>query len=63
MTELTMNLGWLLVQIPMADQFRQDGKIYVVISVILIILFGLFAYLFRMEKKLRRLEKELKENK
>lgn len=50
-----------LVQIPMADTFRSEGKIYVVIAVILIILFGMFFYLFRLDKKATKLEKELKD--
>jgi len=37
--------------IEMADQFRADGKIYVVISVVLLILVGLFIYLFNLDKK------------
>jgi uncharacterized protein (DUF983 family) len=43
--------------IEMADQFRADGKIYVVIAVVSVILIGLFAYLFRLEKKIADLEK------
>ena len=37
--------------IEMADQFRADGKIYVVIAVVSVVLIGLFAYLFRLERK------------
>jgi len=43
--------------IEMADQFRADGKIYVVIGVILLLLIGLFIYLFRIERKVKKLEK------
>jgi CcmD family protein len=46
--------------IEMADQFRADGKIYVVIAVVSVILIGLFAYLFRLEKKIADLEKRSK---
>ena len=45
--------------IEMADQFRADGKIYVVISVVLLILIGLFIYLFSLGNKISRLEKEI----
>lgn len=45
--------------IEMADQFRADGKIYVVISVVLLILIGLFLYLFNLGKKISKLEKEI----
>lgn len=43
----------------MADAFRADGKIYVVIAVILVILFGLFGFLFRLDAKVKNLEKRL----
>lgn len=43
--------------VEMADAFRSDGKIYVVVGVVLIILLGLFAYLFYIDKKLSRIEK------
>jgi CcmD family protein len=46
----------------MADQFRADGKIYVVISVVLLILVGLFIYLLNLDKKVTRLEKEVSKN-
>ncbi len=55
-----VGFGNLLAQIPMADTFRADGKIYVVLAVILIILAGLFVYLFRLDKKIRKLEEEIK---
>jgi CcmD family protein len=44
----------------MADQFRADGKIYVVIAVLVIILLGIFAYVIRLDRKIGRLEKESK---
>ncbi len=43
----------------MADSFRADGKIYVVVAIILIVLAGLITYLFLMDRKLTRLEKLL----
>ena len=46
--------------IEMADQFRADGKIYVVIVVVSVVLIGLFAYLFRLERKVTELEKRSK---
>jgi uncharacterized protein (DUF983 family) len=46
--------------IEMADQFRADGKIYVVIAVVSVVLIGLFAYLFRLESKVSALEKRSK---
>lgn len=49
-----------VLQIPMADTFRSEGKIYVVIAVILILLFGMFFYLFRLDSKVNRLDEEIK---
>jgi divalent metal cation (Fe/Co/Zn/Cd) transporter len=46
-------------QIEMADAFRAEGKIYVVIAVILVILLGLFLYLIIIDRKVSRLEKQL----
>ena len=45
--------------VEMADQFRANGKIYVVVAVILIIMAGMFFYLFRMEKKIKKLENDI----
>ena len=46
-------------QAEMADTMRSNGKIYVVVGVILIIITGLFAYLFSLDKKVSRIEKSL----
>lgn len=43
--------------VEMADTFRSNGKIYVVIAVILTIFAGIIIYLIRLEKKISRLEK------
>jgi ABC-type amino acid transport system permease subunit len=42
----------------MADNFRGEGKIYVVVAVVLTILIGIFIYLFRLEKKIKKYEDE-----
>ena len=42
----------------MASVMRSNGKIYVVVAVVLTILFGLFAYLIRLDRKISKLEKE-----
>ncbi|MFC4212536.1 CcmD family protein [Pedobacter lithocola] len=44
--------------VEMADKMRTDGKIYVVVACIVIILFGLLAYLFSIDKRLKKIEKE-----
>jgi CcmD family protein len=46
-------------EVKMADAMRANGKIYVVVGIILIILIGLIFYLFSMDRKLSKLEKEL----
>lgn len=43
----------------MADVLRQDGKIYVVVAVIAVVLAGLLVYLISLDRKLTRLEKEV----
>ena len=48
---------FLNIQVEMADTFRSDGKIYVVILVALIILIGIFLYLYRIEKKINDMKK------
>ena len=44
----------------MADALRSSGKIYVVVAVLLIILIGLFIYLMNTDKKISRIEKNIK---
>lgn len=46
-------------QVEMANDFRGEGKIYVVIAIILIILSGFFYLLFKLDGKAKRLEKEI----
>lgn len=43
-----------------AFDMRHNGKIYVVVTVILIILTGLILYLVRLDRKISKLEKENK---
>lgn len=40
------------------DVMRSNGKIYVVVAVCLTILIGLFLYVFSIDRKLSKLEKE-----
>lgn len=63
-----INLGLALLQtlflqaqdVEMADVMRENGKIYVVVGVICIIFIGMFAYLIWQDRKLSKLEKEIK---
>lgn len=48
-------------EVEMADAMRSNGKIYVVVAGVLVILIGLFIFLTRIEKKLKKLEAELKD--
>jgi CcmD family protein len=43
--------------VEMADTLRSSGKIYVVVGTIAIVFIGLAIYLFTIDKRLQRLEK------
>ncbi len=45
-------------EVEMADIMRSNGRIYVVIAVILTILFGLILYIIRLDRKIGKLEKQ-----
>ena len=47
----------------MADAMRSEGKIYVVVAILLIIFAGLIAYLVMLDRKVTRIEKKLPEKK
>lgn len=58
---LLLNSANLFAQdhgIEMADVMRSDGKIYIVVTCILIILVGLLIYLFSLDSRLKMLEKK-----
>ena len=42
----------------MADAMRSNGKIYVVVAVIAIIFTGIAIYLFTIDRRLKKIEKE-----
>ena len=44
---------------PATDFMHSNGKIYVVVLVVVVILSGLFIYLINLDRKISRLEKEL----
>ena len=54
----TMSLFAQNNDIEMADALRSNGKIYIVVISILIILVGLLIYLFTLDKRLKMLEKK-----
>ena len=43
---------FFLQNVAMAEMLRSEGKIYIVVLVLLIILFALFFYLLRIDKKI-----------
>ncbi len=47
-------------EIEMADRLREDGKIWVVVGVILLIFTGVIIYLVRLDLKISRLEKQVR---
>ncbi|MDB5235203.1 MAG: hypothetical protein JWR44_2196 [Hymenobacter sp.] len=44
----------------MADALRQSGKIYVVVAAVVIIVAGLLLYLISLDRKVSKLEQEIK---
>ena len=42
----------------MADTMRSNGRIYVVVAVVVVILVGLILYLVRLDRKISRIERE-----
>ncbi|MBS1680926.1 MAG: CcmD family protein [Bacteroidetes bacterium] len=47
----------------MADTMRSEGKIYVVVAILLVILTGLIVFLVFTDRKVSKLEKRLEGNK
>ena len=65
---LLLCLAFVLIAIPgfsqgaeMADTMRSEGKIYVVVSIMTVVLVGLVAYLIYIDRKTTRLEKKFDE--
>lgn len=47
-------------EVEMAEGLRSSGKIYVVVASIAVIFFGIVFYLFSLDRRLSKLEKENK---
>ena len=45
-------------KVEMADMMRSNGRIYVVVAVMLTILIGLVLYIVRLDRKITKLEKD-----
>ena len=54
----TLNLFAQNNNVAMADVMRSNGKIYVVVAVLLVILLGLLIYLFNLDSRLKKVEKK-----
>jgi CcmD family protein len=54
--------NYVLFAQDMATEMRSNGKIYVVVAVLVTIFIGIVLYLIRLDRKLTRLEKESKIN-
>ena len=68
MKKISSLLAFFLLAIPgfaqeieMADIMRSEGKIYVVVAILLVILGGLLIYILAIDKKATRLEKKLED--
>ena len=46
-------------EVEMADSMRQNGRIYVVVAVVITIFIGLIIYLIRLDRKITNLEKTI----
>ena len=45
-------------KVDMADTMRSNGRIYVVVAVVVVILIGLILYLIRLDRKITRIERD-----
>ena len=54
----TLSMAQGSQSVEMADAFRQDGKIYVVVLGLVIILTGVVVFLVRVDRKLTRMERK-----
>jgi CcmD family protein len=54
--------NYVLFAQDMATEMRSNGKIYIVVAVLVTIFIGIVLYLIRLDRKLTRLEKESKIN-
>jgi hypothetical protein len=57
----TVTAGAPQQHVEMADVMRSEGKIYVVVGIVLIVLVLMLVYLFTIDRNVKRLEKQLSE--
>lgn len=58
---LLASLSGFSQEVEMADTMRSEGKIYVVVAIVVAILGGLLAYVFTLDRKATRLERKLED--
>jgi CcmD family protein len=60
---ITLNVTSVFAQdkVEMADVMRSNGKIYIVVTICLTLLVGLFFYVFTLDRKITKFEKSNKE--
>ena len=58
---LFLNSFTTMAQPEMADGMRSEGKIYVVVAIIVVILVGVIVYLFALDRKLTKLENRFRD--
>ncbi|MEZ7982307.1 MAG: CcmD family protein [Cytophagales bacterium] len=57
-----INSDYISNSVVMADQFRSEGKIYVVVVILFLILLFLIIYLFYIDRKINFLKKKIINN-
>lgn len=55
---ITTLISFSQEKVEMADSMRSNGRIYVVVAVVVTILSGLILYVARLDRKISKLEKE-----
>lgn len=45
--------------VEMADQLREDGKIWIVVGVVLLVLLGLLIYVILLDRKISKIERDI----
>lgn len=53
---VTAQTAWADAGVEMADTMRSNGKIYVVVAVLVLVLTGLLLYLINLDRKIQKLK-------
>lgn len=54
---LPLSVSAQMPEVEMADSLRSNGKIFVVVAIMSVILLGIGVYLYRLDRKISKLEK------